>query len=220
MKNKKISWKNLPKRSPFLATIVYGMALDHWNAPEWLYGFIGAILIGSWVVFIRSRAQDEVVDIFECDCEKECEEIDLSQAGTLETVDDAVKRLNSKILDLPSDAVEKISDGYHTFEELYEFRKMYNAALFNEWEKYRVSTPDKSYEACKYDAHKSWRHNDGELCFGGGWFIVVAKLPTGLISNHYKAEDWDLFRIPEAEQARYEFDGHTSKDVLDRLKAL
>ena len=26
-----------------------------------------------------------------------------------------------------------LSDGYHTFDELYEFRKMYNAALFNEW---------------------------------------------------------------------------------------
>ena len=26
-----------------------------------------------------------------------------------------------------------LSDGYHTFNELYEFRKIYNAALFNEW---------------------------------------------------------------------------------------
>ena len=25
------------------------------------------------------------------------------------------------------------SDGYHTFNELYEFRKVFNAALFNEW---------------------------------------------------------------------------------------
>lgn len=25
------------------------------------------------------------------------------------------------------------SDGYHTFNQLYEFRKLYNAALFNEW---------------------------------------------------------------------------------------
>lgn len=25
------------------------------------------------------------------------------------------------------------SDGYHTFNELYEFRKVYNAALFNDW---------------------------------------------------------------------------------------
>ena len=45
-------------------------------------------------------------------------------------------------------------------------------------------------------------------------------LPTGLISNHYKAEDWDLFKIPEVEKALHEFDGHTSEDVLNRLKKL
>ena len=72
----------------------------------------------------------------------------------------------------------------------------------------------------KYNVHKSWRHSDGELCFGGGWFIVSAMLPTGLISNHYQAEDWDLFKVPEVEKALYEFDGHTSQDVLHRLKNL
>ena len=72
----------------------------------------------------------------------------------------------------------------------------------------------------KYNVHKSWRHHDGELCFGGDWFIVSAMLPTGLISNHYKAEDWDLFQVPEVEKALYEFDGHTPQDVLERLKAL
>jgi hypothetical protein len=72
----------------------------------------------------------------------------------------------------------------------------------------------------KYDVHKSWKHNDGELCFGGGWFIVVAILPDGQISNHYEAKDWDLFEIPEVEIAKYPFDGHTAADVLERLKKL
>ena len=63
-------------------------------------------------------------------------------------------------------------------------------------------------------------NHDGELCFGGDWFIVVAALPTGQISNHYHASDWDLFRIPEAEKSKYEWDGHSSSDVLNRLKAL
>ena len=124
-----------------------------------------------------------------------------------------------------------LSDGYHTFNELYEFRKTYNAALFNEWagdydffQKMKILHPEirlaaENYNE-KYNVHKSWKHNDGELCFGGGWFIVSAMLPTGLISNHYKAEDWDLFRVPEVEKALYEFDGHTSEDVLNRLKKL
>jgi hypothetical protein len=102
-----------------------------------------------------------------------------------------------------------VSDGYHTFNELYEFRKLYNACLFNEWAKQD-----------KYDVHKSKKHFEGEECFGGGWFIVVAILPTGQISNHYKMEDWDLFKCNEVEKALYEFDGHTSKDVLKRLKQL
>jgi hypothetical protein len=67
---------------------------------------------------------------------------------------------------------------------------------------------------------RSIRHNDGELCFGGGWFVVVAVLPSGQITNHYEMTDWDLFQVPEVEKAKYEFDGHTSTDVLSRLNDL
>ena len=133
--------------------------------------------------------------------------------------------------DTKLERINEISDGYHTFDELYDFRKMYNAVLFNEWANgiraeilasdkegnFKFGTPKND---TKYNVHKSWRHNDGELCFGGGWFIVSAMLPTGLISNHYKAEDWDLFKVPEVEKALYEFDGHTPQDVLIRLKNL
>ena len=103
----------------------------------------------------------------------------------------------------------EVSDGYHTFNELYEFRKCYNAALFNEWSK-----------SGKYDVHKSKKHYDGDECFGGGWFIVMAVLPDGQISNHYKLEDWDLFSIPSHDKALFDFDGHTPDDVVQRLKSL
>ena len=101
------------------------------------------------------------------------------------------------------------SDGYHTFNELYDFRKAYNAALFNEWA-----------ASGEYSVHKSKRHYDGEECFGGGWFIVVAQLPNGQISNHYEMKDWELFQLPETEKALFEYDNHTSADVLKRLYAL
>lgn len=110
------------------------------------------------------------------------------------------------------ESIENSSDGYHTFKELYEFRKAYNVALFNEWGKTGIFNWKP-----KYDVHKSWKHNDGELCFGGGWFIVVAVLPNGQISNHYEAKDWDLFKVPETEKAKYPFDNHTSSDVINRL---
>lgn len=125
----------------------------------------------------------------------------------------------TRIDSLLQKGVGEFSDGYHTFNELYDFRKMYNAVLFNEWANQKVGKlgDDIMHFTAKHDVHKSWRHHDGELCFGGGWFIVVAILPTGQISNHYEAKDWDLFQIPEVEKAKYPFDFHTAKDVLERL---
>lgn len=143
----------------------------------------------------------------------------------MESPQGQILRLATK-LNLP---YEEITDGYHTFKELYEFRKMYNAALFNEWGKhldalqfidFSKSSEEQPPVRKKYNVHKSWRHYDGELCFGGGWFVVVAMLPTGQITNHYKAEDWDLFKIPEVDKALFPFDGHTGQDVLERLKQL
>lgn len=101
--------------------------------------------------------------------------------------------------------IGETSDGYHTFNELYEFRKIYNAAWFNELAK------DESF-----GVHKSWKHSDGEKCFGGGWFIVMATLPTGQISNHYEEKDWDLFKCTEKEVAD-KWDGHTAQDVAERI---
>ena len=105
----------------------------------------------------------------------------------------------------PEDMGE-VSDGYHTFNELYEYRMLYNAALFNEFAKQGL-----------YDVHKSRKHSDGEYPFGNSnWFIVMAELPTGQISNHYEMKDWDKFQIPEKPLAN-KWDGHSPRDVADRL---
>lgn len=139
------------------------------------------------------------------------------------------KETQKAISETPENYKGDYSDGYHSFNELYEFRKIYNAALFNEWAKPHMALMASNVRGRtfmpndytpKYDVHKSWKHHDGEDCFGGGWFIVVAVLPDGQISNHYEAKDWDLFRIPEVEKAKYEFDGHTSFDVISRLRTL
>lgn len=123
--------------------------------------------------------------------------------------------------------VGQLTDTYHSFDEYFNFRMIYNALLFNEWAKNydpKLSGLDHDGEFTNYakvrphyNVHKSWNHHDGEPCFGGGWFIVSAKLPTGLISNHYEAKHWDLFKIPEVEKALFEYDGHTAQDVFDRL---
>ena len=103
----------------------------------------------------------------------------------------------------------KTEDEYHTLQELYDFRLIYNAHLFNEWHKHQT-----------YEVYKSKRHSDGELCFDGEWFVVVAILPTGQITNHYHIDYWDYFKIPSYDKVKDEFDGHTSTDVLQRLTDL
>ena len=117
---------------------------------------------------------------------------------------------NTKALEkLPKPIEDKgnISDGYHTFNELYEYRLLYNASMFNELAKQGL-----------YDVHKSKKHSDGTIPFGDeNWFIVQAELPTGQISNHYEMKDWELFDIPEKEKANH-YDGHTPQDVAKRLK--
>lgn len=131
--------------------------------------------------------------------------------GVLKTAFEQVESETEKRVIEENKITENTSDGYHTFKELYEFRKAYNIAFFNE-----VAEFHKSRTSIRYDIHKSKRHSDGQECFGGGWFIVVAELPTGQISNHYEMKDWDLFDIPEKERANT-FDGHTPNDVLTRL---
>ena len=103
--------------------------------------------------------------------------------------------------------VDKLNEQQDLIEELYDFRLTYNALLFNEWA-----------ENQKYEVYKSRRHNDGELCFDGEYFIVVARLPTGQVTNHYHIRHWDMFKINEYEKVNEDFDGHTPSDVITRLK--
>lgn len=102
-----------------------------------------------------------------------------------------------------------ISNGYNSFGELYEFRKLYNVLAFR-----YLSVLD-------IPVFKSRFHADGQLCFDGKWFIVWADLPGGHISNHisnhYPVKDWSLFDVPVCDIAP-PYDGHTSTDVLIRIR--
>ncbi|KZM68152.1 hypothetical protein [Nocardia terpenica] len=100
----------------------------------------------------------------------------------------------------------KISDGSHTFDELYEYRCLYHAFAANRW----AQTGD-------YEVHRSRCHHDGEPCGDGEWFIVVAETPEGQVNNHYPLKHWDRFyRVPERDRAA-EWDGHTPAQAAERL---
>lgn len=101
------------------------------------------------------------------------------------------------------DDIGEFSDGFHTFNSLYRQRCVLFAALVN-------SYPQISW--------KSKRHDDGELCFGGGWFIVGIDTPEGSYTYHYELKYWDMFRCKELERGK-KWDGHTDGDV-ERLLSL
>ena len=120
-----------------------------------------------------------------------------------------VEKIHGPLTPMPADPATSgnVSDGSHTFNELDESRMVYQAALFTEWA--RTGT---------VPVVKTWTHDDGQPCYGGSWFLVVADLPgIGQVSNHYPAEHWDAFAaVPEGTPAP--FDGHTSADTLTRMR--
>ena len=99
------------------------------------------------------------------------------------------------------DEIDDVSDGFHTFRQLYYQRMMLFAAIVKQ-------NKDKAW--------KSLRHEDGELCFGGGWFIVGIDTPEGNFTYHYEDNCFSLFDCEELERGKH-CDGHTEKDVTRLL---
>jgi len=104
---------------------------------------------------------------------------------------------------------EDFSDGYHTFSELYNHRITLFIALC------RILRHDISVWRSKY-------HSDGELCFGTGtqYVLGIDKRNGRQITYHIPIERWDETNFAETLDKAPEWDGHTSEDVLERLKLL
>lgn len=96
---------------------------------------------------------------------------------------------------------EDLSDGYHTFDELYAHR----CALF-----VRLCLVMKEGAAWKHDLDTP------------GWIILYLELPgDGQISYHVPVRFVQrLKRAGISEQPDYAWDGHDSSDVLNRLESV
>lgn len=116
------------------------------------------------------------------------------------------------------DGVDKtgsISDGYHTFDELYEHRtalfialcKVYAETDFAEWGK---DCPD---------VWRSKNHHVGGEPMYDGWFIMGIGKQTQ-ISYHLPISKWEETNFAETLENAPKWDGHTPSDVIDRLKNL
>ena len=98
--------------------------------------------------------------------------------------------------------VENVSDGFHTFKELYEHRVTLFIALCR----------------CK----KAWRsklHSDGTKF--DGWFILGINKEQGKqITYHLPMDRWEEVSFTETLDKAPDFDNHTPEEVLKRLKTI
>lgn len=99
----------------------------------------------------------------------------------------------------------KISDGYHTFDELYEHRCVLFLALM-------ASKPGLSWF--------SSLHDDGSDF--PGWFIAGMTLPGGAVTYHFPNALWYLAEASGAQllERAPKWDGHKAADVVERLKGM
>lgn len=106
-----------------------------------------------------------------------------------------------------ADLVE-ISDGYHTFTELYEHRIGLWIALCNAIQR----------EAAYGYVWASVKHSDGSTF--ADWFVLgMGKEKGKQITYHVPARYWhEVCEFAEILEQAPEFDGHTSQDVLERIR--
>ena len=107
------------------------------------------------------------------------------------------------VVEVPEIGIGNLSDGYHTFNELYHHRAILFSVICN-------SMPDKAW--------KSKLHDTGDMF--ENMFIVGIETPNGQATYHYDIEPyWDMFKVKELEKAP-KWDGHTPADAINRIATL
>lgn len=108
-----------------------------------------------------------------------------------------------QLIEVPESGIGELSDGYHTFNELYHHR----AVLFS--------------VICNANPQLAWKarhHHDGTMY--DGMFIVGIETPDGQATYHYDTDPyWELFEVRELEFAP-SWDGHTPEQAIERIGRL
>lgn len=114
------------------------------------------------------------------------------------------KAINEELKQMRDAGISRkdISDGYHTFGELYFHRMILFSIILNQ-------NPTISWKAKK--------HHDGTM-FGDDSFICGIETPEGQYTYYYHLDYWDYFNVKELEYAP-KYDGHKPEDI-DRLLTL
>lgn len=123
----------------------------------------------------------------------------INPVGMDDCIEDKVADINRQIDKL--DYKGKITDGSHTFDELYYHRMALFSIICNQNREF---------------AWKSWKHDDGTMF--EDYFIVGITTRSGDYSYHYHKNHWNKFKVKELGVAP-KWDGHVPNDVM-RLLAL
>lgn len=105
----------------------------------------------------------------------------------------------------PDFSSKEISDGHHTFGELYYHRIILFCTLCNLF-------PDLSWKCRKhFNEETNPMFNDS--------FIAGINTPEGIATYHIKLKYWNLFDIPEIDRAP-KYDEYTPSEVIERVYSL
>lgn len=108
-------------------------------------------------------------------------------------------------VEIPPTGVGDLSDGYHTFNELYHHRAILFSVICN-------NHPEIAW--------KSMHHNDPNSPMYDGMFIVGIETPQGQATYHYDIDPyWDMFKVKELDRAPA-WDGHTPDEAIRRIELL
>ena len=136
------------------------------------------------------------------------------------SISNKLKLPSGKLINLPC-LVEQASDGFHSFEELYEHRNTLLIALCKNMICYLGATSQEHAKTFP-TIWRSRRHADGELCFEKGeWFVMgIGKEKGEQITYHLPISKWEETNFAETLDNAPPYDNHTPNDVLDRIKKL
>lgn len=144
---------------------------------------------------------DNIVKEYIADNSIQC---NIAAGAAIDIRDNVIKKLPViEALEVPETGIGDMSDGWHTFNELYHHRAILFSVICNKF-------PDRAW--------KSKKHHEGDMF--EGMFIVGIDTPEGQATYHYDTNPyWDMFKVKELDSAP-PWDGHSAEDAINRISSL
>ena len=117
---------------------------------------------------------------------------------------------------------EEASDGYHTFDELYDHRiALFIALCRNLSLQKSIPMNDDTSDLPRYSVWRSKNHHVGGQPMYDGWFVMGIGHAVGTqISYHLPIKEWVNTEFANTLENAPEWDGHTPADVITRISYL